>query len=96
METDSETTALCEGVAFRYEVFFCDSKKAAVDQVHVQSNPQMKQDTHTHLLDPGSNLGNSYALGHDNQLDANTLAAFWMCRSCKDGTEDVKQGTQGR
>ena len=74
---------------------FCDSKKTAVERVHVQSSPQTKQDRHTHPLDPGSNPGNSYALGHDNQLDANTLAAFWTCRSCKDGTEDVKQGTQG-
>lgn len=74
---------------------FCDSKKAAVERVHVQSSPQTKQDRHTHPLDPGSNPGNSYALGHDNQLDSNTLAAFWTCRSCKDGTEDVKQGTQG-
>lgn len=74
---------------------FCDSKKAAVERVHVQSSPQTKQDRHTHPLDPGSNPGNSYALGHDNQLDSNTLAAFWTCRSCTDGTEDVKQGTQG-
>ena len=68
METDPETMALCEGVSSGMKSSFCDSKMAAGEQVHMQSNPQMKQDKHTHLLDPGSKPGSSYSLGHDNQL----------------------------
>lgn len=37
----SEMMALCEGVASGMKSF-CDSKKAAVEQVHMQSNPQTK------------------------------------------------------
>lgn len=91
----SEMMALCEGVASGMKSF-CDSKKAAVEQVHMQSNPKRNR-TNTHIsliLAPNQEI--LTLLGHDNQLDAHTLAAFLDVQNLyQDGTEDVT-GAQGR
>lgn len=61
-------------------------------------NPTPKRNrTNTHIsliLAPNQEI--LTLLDMITNLDAHTLAAFWTCKSYQDGTEDVKQGAQGR